>query len=406
MAEVVDQWPNIHLHQDMLKEIAKRLYSYDDYLQLLLVCKQWNFKLPKIPITNKSPWLLLPVSGGASVKEEDIYHIMQLLTIFEATFDTRSLQDKGIYHLTLPDLQYKLIRGSCYGWLIIVSIYEGTITMLNPLTKACLDLPPILNLPDVIHDDDECTYFLGPYKIMEPVILANQILVWKVVINSAPMNNNNNDFLAVAIYGASRLAFYKPKIREWVKLSTSHPDTYFQDVIFFEEKIYALDDEGQLYKFHVKMNAEQPAGRVHEVTPPSDILSQEECPNLKYLVGCADGSLLMVVRHFKNLKENGKKGYHETVKFDVYELKKNAKAWSRISSLGDYVLAIGFNASVQILAADLSNCKGNQIYFTDNETLENHKCYHNIGIFNLEDESCQTVLSDVNFSSPPVWIFP
>ena len=54
----VDQWANIH--PDMLKEIAKRFYSYDDYSRLRLVCKEWSLRLPKIPNHNRNPWLVLP----------------------------------------------------------------------------------------------------------------------------------------------------------------------------------------------------------------------------------------------------------------------------------------------------------------------------------------------------------
>ncbi|RYQ87134.1 hypothetical protein Ahy_B09g094605 [Arachis hypogaea] len=122
--------------------------------------------------TSKDPqWhLLLPIGGTPTAKEpfkagEDVYHITQLSNIDEESVDTSSLNEKGIYHLKLADLQYNLIRGSCHGWLIIVSIYEGTIRMLNPLTKVYLDLPPISTLPDVIDDGDECTFYIGPCKV-------------------------------------------------------------------------------------------------------------------------------------------------------------------------------------------------------------------------------------------------
>ncbi|MED6223986.1 hypothetical protein PIB30_079449 [Stylosanthes scabra] len=393
--EVVDhQWANIH--QDMLNEIAKRIHSYDDYLQLRLVCKQWNFKLQKIP-NNKVPWLLLPVE-----EEEDIFHIKE-------TLDTPTLEEKGIHYLTLPDMQHKLIRGSCYGWLIIVSIHEGTIIMLNPWTNVCFYLPPISSLPNVTYyGDDECIYYYEQCKVMTGTVDANKFLVWKVIINSAP--TNDNDFMAVAIYTGLRLAFYKPCNKTWLEIPGNNTYPYFEDVIFFEEKIYAVDYEGQLYEFDSKTSAE-PVGGIHEATPP-DIVTLGEICNIKYLIGCDDGSLLMIVRHL-NMKEGQQnRRYYDTVKFDIYELKKNSKEWSRIISLGNYVLIVGFNASVQMLASEFSNCKGNQIYFTDNlveeQTLEldGEDYYHGIGVFDLEAETCQTVLSDVKFSCPPVWIFP
>ncbi|MED6172409.1 hypothetical protein PIB30_049749 [Stylosanthes scabra] len=387
MGEVIDQWANIH--QDMLNEIAKRIHSYDDYLQLRLVCKQWNFRVPKIP-NNKVPWLLLPVE-----EEEDIF------------YDTPSLEEKGIHYLTLPDMQHKLIRGSCYGWLIVVSI-EGTIRMLNPWTKVCFDLPPISSLPNVTCNSNECTYYLGPHEVMTDTVDANKFLVWKVIINSA--FTNDDDFLAVAIYTGLRLVFYKPNNKTWLEIPGNGTYPYFQDVIFFEEKIYAIDDDGQLYEFDAKTSAE-PVGGIHEATPPSDIVTLGEILNIKYLIVRDDGSLLMIVRH-RNLRDGQENyRYYDTIKFDIYELKKNSKAWSRIISLGNYVLIVGFNASVRMWAGEFLNCKGNQVYFTDNfvaeQTMDSDQdYYHGIGVFDLEDESCQTVLSDVKFSCPPAWIFP
>ncbi|KAL4375774.1 hypothetical protein S83_017877 [Arachis hypogaea] len=391
MGEVVDQWANIH--QDMLDEFAKRFHLYDDYLQLRLVCKQWNFKLPKILNGNKAPWLLLPIGGGAATNEA-----------FKVDTHKEILEEKGIYHLTLPELQYQLIRGSCYGWLIIISMYEGTIRMLNPLTKVFLDLPPISNLPDVIYNEDQCSfYFRGHYMITEKTIFANKFLIWKVIINSAPDDIN---FMAVALYGSSRLAFYKPSNKRWLKLPT-RALPYFQDVIFFQRWIFAIEYDGQLYRFDTMTKA-GPMVTIFKPSTPFHTVTTKEI-NQKYLIVTADRSLLMVVRHLINLICEEEERSYKTTKFDIYELKENSNAWSRISSLGNYILVIGFNASVQMFAGNLLNSKGNQIYFTDSLVEEQslvETYYHNIGIFNLEDGSCQEVLSDVNFFCPPVWILP
>ncbi|QHO39534.1 hypothetical protein HN51_005731 [Arachis hypogaea] len=384
----VDRWSNIH--QDLLNEVTKRFYSYDnDYLQLRLVCKQWNLKLPKIPTGNKVPWLLLPISGGAakesfeavrSLEEEDIYHIMQLPTIDEATLDTDGLEEEEIYHFMLWELQDNSICGSCHGWLIIVMVYEGTIKMLNPFTKVHLDLPPISTLSNVIDiNGKECIK-----------IPMHKTQIWKAIINSAPTNDNNNDFMAVVIYGCkSNLAFYKPNDKRWLRFSTRP----MCDVIFFQEKIYAVDYEGQLYEFDTK-NKSGPMGRIYEATPPPSDKGIFKC---YYLIGCANGSLLMLIRPVTRRYK-----VVETVKFYVYELKKNEKAWSRIYDLGNYILVIGLNSSVQMLSS-----KGNQIYFTDNMRIA-HSPYlaelHDVGIFNLEDGSFKKLLTDVKFFCPPVWI--
>ncbi|MED6208518.1 hypothetical protein PIB30_045794 [Stylosanthes scabra] len=358
MGDHVDQWANIH--QDMLTdEIRKRIHSYDDYLKLRLVCKQWNSTLPKNPTAdNKVPWLLIPI-GGTTIDYE------------VTTLDTTSLEEKGIYHFTLPvppQLQYNLIRGSCHGWR-----HKNA----KSLDKGLLGSSSNLN----------SSFYHGSVMVTEDAIRSNKFIVWKVIMNSAPVNGNGNangnanEFTAVALYAAS-LAFYKPR------------------------KIYAIDDYGHLVEFDIMTTKAGPVERIHETSPPYDIVISNQVTNQKYLIGCADGSLLMVVRHLHDLLGYGGQHYYETFNFDIYELKKNAKAWSRISSLGDYVLVIGLNASIQMPAA---NGKKNRIYFTDSFVQEQalrDYYYHNIGIFNLEDGSYQTVLEDAIFFSPPVWMFP
>ncbi|XLT91773.1 hypothetical protein HN873_013448 [Arachis hypogaea] len=396
----VDRWSNIH--QDLLYEITKRFHSYEnDYLQLRLVCKQWNLKLPKIPNGNKVPWLLLPIGGGG--EEEDIYHIMQLPTIDEQILDTGGLEEEGIYHLILPELQDNNICGSCHGWVIIVMVHEGTIKMLNPFTKVHFELPPISTLPNVIDiNGDECTIYFGGRIVTRNTILMHKTQIWKAIINSTPSNDNNNDFIAVVIYGClSSLAFYKPNDKRWLRFPLRC--TNICDVIFFQEKIYAVDYEGQLYEFDTK-NKSGPVGRIFEATPPPwDVVLRK----FYYLIGCDNGSLLMLIRHIRRPYIGNKKCSVETVKFYVYELKKNEKVWSRIYDLGNYILVIGLNSSVQMLSSNFSNCKGNQIYFTDSMCKEhpsNFASRHDLGIFNLEDGSFKRLLTDVNFFCSPVWV--
>ncbi|MED6132633.1 hypothetical protein PIB30_020971 [Stylosanthes scabra] len=380
MAEMIDEWANIH--HDMLNEITKRFHSYNDYFQLRLVCKQWNLKLPKIPNNgNKVPWLLSPIAIDAS--------------------ETRDLEEKGIYHLMLPDmLQDNIIVGSSHGWLISVVVNEGTVQILNPFTQVQLDLlPPVSTLPNLIGNDGS-QYILSDFHRPLDHSFVHRFLVHKVIINSAP-NDDNKDLMAVAIYGcASTLVFYKPNNdRRWIKFSADR----FMDVIFFEEKIYAVEKYGQLYEFDLKTKPE-PMGGIYEAPPPSDVVTHFQ--QVKYLVGCAhNGSLLMLVRHYNELKDEERGGW-ETYKFDIYELKKNAKAWSRIYNLGNYILVIGHNSSVQMLASNFFNGKGNQIYFTDNLENLDCPCYHNIGIYNLKDQSFKVVLAEIDFLCRAVWVLP
>ncbi|XP_057725190.1 uncharacterized protein LOC130940924 [Arachis stenosperma] len=401
MGDDIDGWANIHDY--ILKEIAEHFYLYDDFIQLRLVCKQWSLKLPEI--SSEILWLLVPEESSSThiYEDEEIYHLMNLPIADEVPLDIQSLDEDEIHHLKLPEMQNKLIRGSFGGWLIVLDMYQCSMYMLNAFTKVRLDLPPISTFPDII--DYNPNNYGFEYTVLNlddenkddihcSKSFINSTEVWKVIINSCP-SNDNEDFLAVAIYGPRcTLAFYKPNDKRWLDLSTRKPS--FHDVIFFGEKIYAVDEDGQLYEFDTNTKS-GPVGGIHEAKPPSDAAVGPY--QLKYLVGCANGSLLMLARHFMPVS-------HWTSKFDIYELKKNAKEWSRLDSLKNYVLMIGLNSSVQMLPASLQT-KGNQIYFTDNllELKPYRAEYQDIGIFNLDDGSCHFLLCEEKFMCPPVWCY-
>ncbi|MED6162150.1 hypothetical protein PIB30_067597 [Stylosanthes scabra] len=355
----IDGWADIH--RDILKEIAKRFYSYDDFIQLGLVCKQWNLKLAEI--SKEILWLLLPEESSSThvYEDEEIYHLMQLPVAEEVPLEiiNKSLEENRIHHMRLPEMQNTLIRGSYHGWIVILDIYQGSIYMLNVFTRLRVDLPP-------------------------------------VTVDSCP-SSDNQDFMAVVIYGSGcNLAYYKPSNKRWLEFPIRKPS--FHDVIFFGDKIYAIEERGQLYEFDTTTKS-GPVGGIHEAKPPSDV--EVGSYQLKYLVGCANGSLLMLVRCFCSRRPI------RTSKFDIYELNKNTKEWSKIDNLKNSVLMIGLNSSVRMLPTSIQS-KGSQIYFTDNY-IElkpiNEAAPQDIGIFNLYDRKRQRLLSRVKFICPPVWCY-
>ncbi|MED6214712.1 hypothetical protein PIB30_105944, partial [Stylosanthes scabra] len=313
--EEIDRWSNIG--QDLFEEISKRFFSYNEYIQLRLVCKEWSLKLPKIH--SKTPWLLLPEETFKNhcYEDEEIYQLMQLPVADDEALDADALEEEEIYHMMLPDMQKQniLIRGSGHGWLVMVSISDGTMQMLNPFTNVSLDLPPISTFPNVIDyqpDNHGNEYTLWDFRDKTGGNLRSdslhRIQVFKVVINSSPHNNEN--FMAVAIFGScNRLAKYKE----------------FEDVIFFEEKIYTVNNDGYVYEFSSKTKA-----LLRRAGPPSEVPVGPYA--LKHLIGCGNGSLLMLVRHV-GPPLGGKSKDYKTSKLDIYELKRNAKEWSKLDNL-------------------------------------------------------------------------
>ncbi|RYR02667.1 hypothetical protein Ahy_B06g081463 isoform A [Arachis hypogaea] len=262
------------------------------------------------PNGNKIPWLLLPEETvqNHSYEDKEIHHLMQLADADDETLDTCALEEKDIYHVMLPEMQSynKFIHGSGHGWLIVQCISDGTMQMLNPFTNRSFDLPPVSTLPDIIDyqpDNHGNEYTLWDFHDIRSTVDRDKVhrfQVYKVIINSSPEHDIEN-FMAVVIFGPNqRLAFYKPGNMRWTRAGLK--------------------------------------GGIHETRSPSEIPVGPLEP--KYLIGCANGSLLMLVRYtVRKSKED------ETFKFDIYELKRNRKEWSTLDNLGNYILVIGFNSS-------------------------------------------------------------
>ncbi|KAJ1431127.1 F-box-like domain superfamily [Sesbania bispinosa] len=393
----MNSWSN--LHSDLLNEIARRLYSYDDYTRLRLVCKSWNLKVSKTPDHRNNPWLILPFNAS----EPDTHH---------------HLIEKKIYHLRLPEMQKSLIRGSCCGWLINLTVSNGALQVLNPFTKDHFDLPPISTFPDVVayQPGHEKEYIMRDIRddttyTIESGIHMHTTQVAKIILSSNP-SHNKHDLMAVAIYGDyGRLAFSRFGDNKWtdipVMMKTIHCE--FQDVIFHQDKkIYAVDWSGQLYEFDTQIINSLPLGGLISIGKPP-LKRIIPCNyNLKYLVGRPDGDLIMVVRYFVEIPTQdefeGLRSYR-SFNFDIYTLNKKELIWSRVYNLGIYSLMLGINSSIWMPPYTSPN---NHIYYSDN-FVERHWSEivggHDIGVLDLSNGITNQLFPRRDLVCPaPVWL--
>ncbi|KAK7310282.1 hypothetical protein RJT34_07694 [Clitoria ternatea] len=234
----------------------------------------------------------------------------------------------------------------------------------------------------------------------------------KIVLSCAPHHHDKEKFMAVGIYGEFRhLAFCRFGDDKWSDIPTSRL-TGFGDVTFHEDKIYALDFRGYLHEFNTKR---VPFQRTTITPPPHGIpfLDDTTAYN-RYTVWNPEGDLLFVIRHFQFGNGNGdKKGEcYRTSRFLIYKFNKNAKEWSQESSLGDYVLLLGFNSSTWMppFSDEQGNWVLNCIYYTDDNLIS--RCTeqviggHDVGIFNLQDENITPIFPNSYFlHPPPIWVW-
>ena len=138
----------------------------------------------------------------------------------------------------------------------------------------------------------------------------------KIILWSSP---EEEDFMAAAICGEDPgLAFYRSGDDKWTDIITY--ESGFQDVIFHEGKIYAIDWKAHLYMFDMKTLS----SGISVVPTPPNIHNKDKD---KYLVRNPDGHLLMAVRHVEFYDQPKAVGYcYNTTRFDILKLDERTKA--------------------------------------------------------------------------------
>ncbi|KAK1291315.1 F-box protein [Acorus calamus] len=134
---------------------------------------------------------------------------------------------------------------------------------------------------------------------------------------------------------------------------------------------------------------------------------------LHIAVGGPSG-LVVVLRLLKFLKIE-KIPYDLTVGFKLFKLDETETKWVVTKSLDDDghgMVFLGSNNSVWLSSGDFKGlCKGNSIYFTDDDRF-NSVYYAGLGgesgVFHLEDGSFRSIYdNDLKYLYPhPVWVLP
>jgi len=109
--------------------------------------------------------------------------------------------------------------------------------------------------------------------------------------------------------------------------------------------------------------ADNPPSLIHVADPPP---VPPKMGYKQWYLANLNGSLLLVGRIRK---------YHvpvygyETFSFVAYKLEREESKWSDVECLGDKMLFLGWNCSHSVSALDFNKCKGDCIYFTDDNLM-------------------------------------
>lgn len=217
----------------------------------------------------------------------------------------------------------------------------------------------------------------------------------------------NNGFVLLTIHLSGKLVVYKSGDEKW-RVIDDLPSPY-DDVIFREGKLYAVDNSGRTVLVnYVDLSVKVVANSVFG-------------GDKKFLVD-SNGELLLVDMYLSNGPENNM-DFDEwfefydcymnerTLKFKVFRLDENAGTWIEVTGLGDRMLFLGENFTFSVNASDV-NCKGNCILFTNHCSGRQEDDVwksRGAGVFDLESGSIEPIGSPSEYSKmfwpPPEWVY-
>ncbi|XP_078165474.1 F-box protein SKIP23-like [Carex rostrata] len=132
-----------HLPLAAVRLISQKIKCITDYVQFRAVCSPWSAaSLPKpCHLPHQLPWLMVP--SPKLFQEDDGIRLFY------------DLWEAKMRKIHLPETIDKVCCASYRGWLLLVARGGSELFLLNPLTRARVELPPFTIPVKHIWDGDE-----------------------------------------------------------------------------------------------------------------------------------------------------------------------------------------------------------------------------------------------------------
>lgn len=380
MDEDVVHWSD--LPEELLRYIGKSLDAGIDVLRFRSVCASWRSSIP--PLRQISPRFPFASSNGKAV---DAFVSQSTIYRLEPSDENPNPSASS--------------SSSSKAWLIKVEQSETgqIVRLLNPL--SCLhtrflpaSFPKLINLMDFRVIEVSKAYKLQ-YSSGSPIYGASKVVVYP---NSAW--TSVKDCMIFALYDGGKLGFAKYGAEKWTLVDDDNSHEY-DDIIVYKDQFYVIDWLG------IVSWIECSSLKLIQFFPPLCGLGTQ-----KHLVESC-GEFYVVDRYFNRkrrgryLHENMNHNFRRylvcprTVDFKIYKLDQECGDWVMVQNLGDRVFFLGNDSSFSVSAREFGGCKGNCIYFTDE---------NDIGVFYLEDHSIGKIVNFPYYSHifwpPPSWLTP
>ncbi|KAK1280438.1 hypothetical protein QJS04_geneDACA002821 [Acorus gramineus] len=404
-------WSDIH--KDIVDSILKQIEHLSDYIRLGSICKSWQSSMVDIPrpLHLGFPFLLLSRRTTTTGNNRRDY---ALYSPFERKVHPVKLPDR-------PPSPVRCIGSSSNGWVCMIDD-SLRIYMFNPFSNALVLLPPLsrTNL-NLISDPKPSSHGSLEFAVKDEFIEGYQVMmfgegmrdhyIYKAVWSAEPTDPLNCAiFLCLRI--STSMYYCRPGDARWTMIKTQLD--YVSDAIFYKDNLYLVDNDTEI----ATIDLLHQGGGQGITVPKLEVKAYETKLDVdlfglrtrKYLVAGPSG-LLFILRHYKYSFRCVYERRHLTFEFRVFKLDEMGTQWVETKSLDDGVLFLGMNSSIWVSSRNFKECKGNSIYFTDDDRFDS--VYEDgrggdSGVFHMEDRSFTSLCDNdlKNLYPYPLWVLP
>ncbi|XP_044470824.1 F-box protein SKIP23-like [Mangifera indica] len=359
METTTPDWSSLPDH--LLAFIAKRLPTSIDTLRFRAVCGSFRSSIPP-------PQKTLSPHKGLKLSMPSLPGRRGHLVLAEFTYyEIKPLPSSSNPHQNTNT------------WLVkCEELNSGKVRFEDPLSRHRLG-----NLSNKVPESEKLPRYLNllDYQIKEvaKAYRVEQVYQGKginrrkpIVFNKAAVSSSfdkiDDGFAIMTIIQGMALV-WRNVDKKWTKLDIGFD--YFLDIIYHNEKFYALMSSG------VAVTVESKSLTVSQVSVPLQI---DRFWDWSYLVKSSQGLFLIIKRWQWRVKP---------IEFKVYKLDEQKCGWVQVmDGLEDSVFFVGDDCSFCLSAKRFPGCKGNSVYFKHGP-FEVNDCHPGTdgGIFNLKDST-------------------
>ncbi|KAF3341014.1 F-box protein [Carex littledalei] len=352
---------------DLLRVIAEKVTTNTQYVHLRAVCKAWRNALTPHPhhLPPQFPWLMLSPQPGISDAHVSFYDIARSKT----------------YQFQFPYMSGKYCCGSSHGWLVLE--HEHRVSLLNPITSRCIDLPSLDAPPTLLIPSD---YHKGHKSCIQKASLSCNPFKPGCVVVALFSSHTSNWELVFCQIGDSH----------WTELKKWNPLLRVENFTLYNNLVYTVNTEMEISVYDLQDRSVW--------TFPSK-LSSHLCVRDKInIVGDAGSSGPLIVRMIK---------YFSDPMVYVYKWSDDWQTWLEVKDIGKRVLFLNERHSNSIIL-QCDEKQENKVYYDIKQMSDPTWNFFHVGLNRVNLESGMVVPLSWRLVFPlgsprsglPLWVTP